>query len=396
MKVSTVNPVNVLCVTDYFLPGFKAGGPIRTLQNIQHLLGPAVHFSYFTRNHDLGDSGSYVGIATDQWSSYAQGRVFYASRSKIGASVISRALSTCDADLIYLNSFFSLKYSIIFIVFNWVKSFGKPILLAPRGEFSSGALSLKSGRKRLFISLARALGLYRAVYWHASSERERNDILRIFPKASSHIFIAEDPIDIRTSGALRGSKKPAEMARLVFVSRISPMKNLDGLLEILQGVSCRVSLAIYGPIEDPMYWRRCEAMISALPPNIAATYHGELHPDQVSMAFASGDLFAFPTRGENFGHVIFEALAAGTPVLISDQTPWEPDATDAVTRLSLNEHEAWRAHIETIARSAASDQQQRRERALGFAKRYAASDQARLANLVMFQSIANPRVNSNV
>ena len=34
------------------------------------------------------------------------------------------------------------------------------------------------------------------------------------------------------------------------------------------------------------------------------------------------DLFFLPTLGENFGHVILEALYAGCPVLISDQTPW--------------------------------------------------------------------------
>src|SRR5690606_22656373 len=33
-------------------------------------------------------------------------------------------------------------------------------------------------------------------------------------------------------------------------------------------------------------------------------------------------LFLFPTLGENFGHVILEALTAGCPVLISDRTPW--------------------------------------------------------------------------
>jgi glycosyltransferase involved in cell wall biosynthesis len=39
--------------------------------------------------------------------------------------------------------------------------------------------------------------------------------------------------------------------------------------------------------------------------------------------FSRHDLFLFPTRGENFGHVIFESLAAGTPVLVSDRTPWQ-------------------------------------------------------------------------
>ena len=43
---------------------------------------------------------------------------------------------------------------------------------------------------------------------------------------------------------------------------------------------------------------------------------------RVNEVFAEHDLFLFPTLGENFGHVICEALIAGCPVLLSDQTPW--------------------------------------------------------------------------
>jgi glycosyltransferase involved in cell wall biosynthesis len=51
-------------------------------------------------------------------------------------------------------------------------------------------------------------------------------------------------------------------------------------------------------------------------------YEGEIEHERVRQVFAEHDLFLFPTLGENYGHVIFEALASGCPVLISDQTPW--------------------------------------------------------------------------
>ena len=54
------------------------------------------------------------------------------------------------------------------------------------------------------------------------------------------------------------------------------------------------------------------------------TYHGELQPDAVVTTFARYDAFAFPTLGENFGHVIAESLSAGCAVICSDQTPWTP------------------------------------------------------------------------
>ncbi|MNF89332.1 Glycosyl transferases group 1 [compost metagenome] len=45
-------------------------------------------------------------------------------------------------------------------------------------------------------------------------------------------------------------------------------------------------------------------------------------PSEVQKVFSQYDLFFFPTRGENYGHVIAESLSVGTPVLLSDQTPW--------------------------------------------------------------------------
>jgi glycosyltransferase involved in cell wall biosynthesis len=47
-----------------------------------------------------------------------------------------------------------------------------------------------------------------------------------------------------------------------------------------------------------------------------------VHPDRVNEVFSEHHVFLFPTRGENFGHVILEAFAAGCPVLLSDQTMW--------------------------------------------------------------------------
>ena len=44
--------------------------------------------------------------------------------------------------------------------------------------------------------------------------------------------------------------------------------------------------------------------------------------DEVLSALSGHDLFFLPTLGENYGHVIHEALLSGSQVLLSDQTPW--------------------------------------------------------------------------
>jgi glycosyltransferase involved in cell wall biosynthesis len=60
-----------------------------------------------------------------------------------------------------------------------------------------------------------------------------------------------------------------------------------------------------------------------LPNNVRVNYIGIVRPHEVLATFSKYDLFFFPTSGENYGHVIAESLMAGTPVLISNKTPWQ-------------------------------------------------------------------------
>jgi len=110
--------------------------------------------------------------------------------------------------------------------------------------------------------------------------------------------------------------------RLVFLSRISRMKNLDGALALLRGLPGQIRLDICGPIDDADYWAECQRTIAALPRNVRVDYRGVIAHEQVVDVLKEAHLFLLPTRGENFGHAIVEAWAAGLPVLISDRTPW--------------------------------------------------------------------------
>ena len=137
--------------------------------------------------------------------------------------------------------------------------------------------------------------------------------------------------------------------QVIFLSRITPIKNLDYLLSVLKVVCSPVKLSIFGPIEDANYWRKCKSIIKELPVNITVCYKGDVKPKHVHTTFSKYDVFAFPTRGENFGHVIFESLSAGTPVIISNKTPWQKDAGSAITVISLNNHNDWVRKIENLA-----------------------------------------------
>lgn len=380
--------INILCVTDYFIPGYLGGGPITTIVNMRRQLAGKVVFSIYTRNHDLGVANPFPGIDTDMWVETPDGPVYYAGAAAFGARGILRALSETKYDVVYLNSFFSPRASIFPLLALRSRNNAPRVLLAPRGEFSPGALGFKRTKKTLFLAFAKITGLYKGVFWHASTAMEADDILRVFPHAAGRVFVAADPVFADSSDTgCSSQKKESGRLKIAFISRISPKKNLDGLIRVLAKISLLVSLDIFGPIEDPAYWKICSDLIATLPENITVSAHGSISPESVTSTFAQYDLFAFPTHGENFGHVIFEALRAGTPVLVSDQTPWQHDETGALTIIPLRDTLGWKNAIENAVRLNGEEQGLLQRAARSYAIRYAQTAGAQKESFELFSKV---------
>jgi len=315
----------VLTFIDAYLPGFKSGGPPRSVAGLVHHLGDEIEFWIVTSDRDFGDREPYSDVQFGEWRELGKAKVIYLTSSQQRLFPIARLMRGTQHDIIFLNSFFSPCFSINPLV---AMRFGlaerKPLILAPRGELSDGALAIKRAKKRLFLAAARIFGLYRGIVFQASSVFEQDDIIRALPSigTSGNIRIAPDLPRKIVAPALRTPRSPGEPLRIVFLSRISPMKNLAFALEVLREVKVPVRFTIYGPREDQAYWQQCEKIIEGMPPHIEIGAQGAIKPDDVIAILARHDLFFLPTRGENFGHVIAEALQAGLRLLLSDQTPW--------------------------------------------------------------------------
>jgi glycosyltransferase involved in cell wall biosynthesis len=224
-------------------------------------------------------------------------------------------------DILYLNSLLSPWFTCLPLLLRKLKRLpNRPVVLAPRGEFAPAALAQKSRKKRPFLAAAKAMKLYERLVWQASSGFEQADIERALGP-DSHIWVAPDlaaPNCDRLPSASRKEKRQGEL-KLLFLSRVCQAKNLTGALKVLKGVSARILFDIFGPLEDPAYWETCEMIIRELPDNVSVRYRGEAQRHEVAGIMRDYDLFFLPTFGENFGHVILEALSAGCPVLISDR-----------------------------------------------------------------------------
>jgi glycosyltransferase involved in cell wall biosynthesis len=319
-----MNKTKILVAVGGYLPGYKAGGPIRSIANLIKLLGDEFQFSVITADRDLGEREPYPGIRPGLWYPVGKAQVRYFAPEEYSCRNMRRILSLHEYDLIYLNSFF-MKLSIKVLLLRLVHKIPKrPILLAPLGEFSPGAIALKAYKKRPYIWLTKLIGLYKGVFWHASSEFEAADIRREMTAGVQNIHIVPDLVDVRSMRVkeTRANKKVVGRLQVIFLSRISRKKNLDYALRLFANIQGDIQFDIYGPIEDKRYWQECQQLVAELPHNIQVRYCGLVLPDQVPKVFSKYNLFLFPTRGENFGHVIIESLMAGCPVLISDLTMW--------------------------------------------------------------------------
>jgi len=314
----------ILTFVGYYLPGYKAGGPIRTVANMVERLGNDFQFKIVTADRDLGDTDNYSSVKIDEWNRVGNGNVFYTSPKMRSLKEYRKIFYSTDSDVIYLNSFFSPYFTIKPLLLRRLRLIPtKPVIVAPRGEFSPGALGLKNQKKRLYSLMAKALGLYRGIIWQASSEHEEADICQCYGRGLQVVVAPDLPPVIHSAQkiSLKG-EKTAGFLKILFLSRISRNKNLDGALKMLKGLRGGIQFSIYGPMEDKDYWVECEQIVKMLSENTVVRYCGSVEHDKVSDLMREYDLFFLPTLGENFGHVILEAFCSGLPVLISDQTPW--------------------------------------------------------------------------
>lgn len=313
----------ILVFVAYYLPGYKAGGPLRTIENMVERLHDQFEFRIVTRDRDVDDCAPYSGVQVATWQKVGNAYVYYLPENElISLGSLRHHIDTFEFDIVYLNSHFDTT-SIVYLLLRRLRLIPRtPLIIAPRGELSTGALSLKSFKKRFYIVLAKILGLFGDVKWQASSMYEKNEIRSIYSKANVHIASNLPPKKYLQYTEYTKPYKQPNTARLIYISRITPKKQLHFALELLSQLDKPVQFDIYGPIRDKKYWFLCEQIIGNLPSHIKVTYRGSIPYEKVVSTFSEHHFFFFPTLSENYGHVILEALVAGCPVLTSNGTPW--------------------------------------------------------------------------
>jgi glycosyltransferase involved in cell wall biosynthesis len=349
------NRKKILIVIDWFLPGYKAGGPIQSAANIAFALKNDYEIYILTTDTDHGETKPYNNIATNKWITNIDPRIhiYYAQKKTLSNKQLTRKIKEVNADYVYLNHLFSPYFVLLPL---WLKYTGKikgKVVVCPRGALYESALVVKKYKKIPFLFLFKLMGIHKKILFHATNNREKEAIQEYFP--GSEIIVANNLPKINQTKYV-SSNKIKGVIKCIFIARIVPIKNLLFLLNVLEKVKATVELTVVGPLEDNTYWEDCEKKISQLPGNISVENIGTRQNDQLTAILQQHHLFILPTTGENFGHAIFEAMLAGRPVLISDQTPWlQLETKKAGWDLPLSNHQLF---INAIEESAEWDQQQ--------------------------------------
>jgi glycosyltransferase involved in cell wall biosynthesis len=193
----------------------------------------------------------------------------------------------------------------------------RPFVVSPRGSLQSWSLSQKRWKKVPYWFALERRHLRRAARIHVTAELEDEQVRRALPTART--FLVPNGSDFPPVAAV--ARLPR---RLVFLGRLHPKKGFDVLVPALSELARThpdVETVVAGP-DDVGEWPRIEARLAAVSPRPAVRWIGAVGGEAKWELLASARAFVLPSHSENFGQAVVEALACGTPVVVSTNCPW--------------------------------------------------------------------------
>jgi len=193
------------------------------------------------------------------------------------------------------------------------------------------ALQQKAWKKRLALAIFQRRDLHSASALIATSEMEYQNLRRFGLRQP--IAVIPNGVDLPTdqhesahlvAERLRKTDPTAgpEVRTALFLSRVHPKKGVRELVQAwAHAVPAGWRLRIAGPDEGG-HWSAVSQLIDQLGLGDSVDYRGPVEGEDKAALYREADLFVLPTFSENFGLVIAEALAHGTPVLTTKGAPW--------------------------------------------------------------------------
>ncbi|MFM7683582.1 MAG: glycosyltransferase family 4 protein, partial [Bacteroidota bacterium] len=309
--------MKILVFTDWFLPGTQAGGPTQSLISMMNNFQG--EFFVITRNTDHGSITPY-DLETNKWIRHRSNiQIIYFDESEINRNSIEKIIKDIEPNWIYLNSLWSPIFTLLPLKVAKKLNISHRVICAPRGMLKPEALKIKRWKKSFFLIYSKFISLYSNILWHATSDIEKKEIQIHFGN-SSRIRISANLANLEISH-LQSKEKKAQSLNILTVARVSSEKGILEAAQILKRWNKPVNWSIIGLLQD----KDLVAQVNTVLKNtlIKHTWQGHLSKENIKPFYRNHHIFFLPTKGENFGHAIAEALSEGLPVIISDATPWK-------------------------------------------------------------------------
>lgn len=224
-------------------------------------------------------------------------------------------LDTIKPDIVHVNACWE---PLCALTVFWAKSRGYKVVLTPHGMLEPWIIRRHYLTKKLpalLLYQRKAVKLANCI--HSTAESEKENLLKL--RLNNNIFIVPNAVDVE---AIRIKQTWKRTGNILFLSRIHPKKGINFLIEAFSQINENWYLIIAGDGEQS-YINDLKSLAKQRGVSERVSFIGAVYGDEKWNLFRNADVFVLPTYSENFGIVVTEALACGTPVITTKGTPWQ-------------------------------------------------------------------------
>ena len=315
-----------------FYPAMVYGGPIfstlHTCRKLVKLNDMEVYVS--TTNTNMT---SKLDVETNKWQKFEDNfYVKYYDETKVDKFSLQLYMNIWkdikNSDVVHIQAIFNTSTPISLL---YAHIFRKPILLSPRGSLGSWCLENGNSMKDKWLRWLLKPFAYK-VTWHATAKQEKHEIQAIFPHAKVEIVSNGIEYDLFQKFSVLSKQeymnkfvcKELDAEKIVVsMGRLQKKKGFDILIDSFAKILINyptAKLLIAG--QDEGEEKNLQEQIKCLGLVGKVFLIGVINGQNKIDFLANADLFVLPSHNENFGNVYVESLAAGTPIVASQQTPW--------------------------------------------------------------------------
>ena len=202
----------------------------------------------------------------------------------------------------------------------WAQALGYKVVLTPHGMLEPWIMARHYWSKKVpALLLYQKSAVVKADVLHATAKSEKENLQRL--GYNDRIKVIANGIDVEDIEMKPSWKRNKE---ILFLSRIHVKKGINFLLEAVAQLKEQMEgyvIRIAGE-GDVTYIEELKQLAARLGISQLIIFEGGVYGNRKWELFRQADLFILPTHSENFGIVVAEALASGTPVITTMGTPW--------------------------------------------------------------------------